>query len=86
MNQLASQIVGQQLSNSPLIQAYKTVQQASNTDAILRQQLANLPNGKEVLVALEQCGGNYEAAAKQCMQKLGLSISDIASIMKNTSI
>ena len=85
MNQLASQLMGQQLSSSPLIQAYKAIQQASNTDAVLKQQLSNLPNGKEVLAALEQCGGNYEQATLQCIQKLGINISDLASIINNTS-
>ena len=85
MNQLASQLMGQQLLTNPLVQAYKAVQQASNTDAVLKQQLAKLPNGKEVLAILEQCGGDYEQATKQCVQKLGINISDLASIINNTS-
>ena len=41
---------------SPIMEAYKAVQSASNTDTILRQQLANLPNGKQVLEVLDQLG------------------------------
>ena len=69
--------------NSPILQAYKTIQTASNTDMMLKQQLTNLPNGEKVLEALEKCGGNYEKATLECLKQFGLSVSDLTNIMKN---
>jgi len=86
MNQLVSQVMGQQLRNSPIAQAYQTVKAASNTDEMLRYQLSKMPNGKEVLEAIDKCGGNYEAAVTQCLNDIGISMSDLANIMSNISI
>lgn len=45
-----------------------------------------MPNGKEVLEAIDKCGGNYEAAVTQCLNDIGISMSDLANIMSNISI
>lgn len=71
---------------SPIMEAYKAVQSASNTDTILRQQLANLPNGKQVLEVLDQCGGNYEQAARLSMESLGVNLNDLASLAKTMGL
>lgn len=68
--------------NSPLMEAYKAIQTASNSDALLRQKLSNLPNGKQILTILDQCGGNYEQAAKMGMQTLGVNMDDLANLAK----
>ena len=86
MNALASQIMGQQVMRSPAMEVYKAVQTASNSDMMLRQQLANLPNGKKVLEILDQCGGNYEQAAKMSMKVLGIDLNDLASLARSMGL
>lgn len=71
---------------SPIMQAFRTIQTASNSDMMLRQQLANLPNGKEVLEILNQCGGDYEKTARLSMESLGVSMNDLANLAKSIGL
>lgn len=65
------------------MEAFKTIQSASNIDATLRQQLQKLPNGQEILKFLDQSNGNYEQAVMAYMQSIGIGMNDLVKVAKS---